>query len=132
MFLALLTLLLIALFLQGTVTTVPLALVVLLISGIHVKQKAFILAFFAGLLLDILLIRNLGITSLFFLIFSALFMLYQRKYEINSYPFVLVSSFAGSYLYLLLFERASILQAGISCIIAVVLFAIIKITKFSI
>jgi hypothetical protein len=51
-------------------------------------------------------------------------MLYQRKYEINSYPFVIFSSLAGAYAYLLLFGRASIFQAGVCSVLATVLFTI--------
>src|SRR6478609_4000726 len=113
MFFILLILLLISVFLQGTVTTIPLGLVIILIMAILAKEKVFIFAFISGILIDILTLQTLGASSLFFLIFSWLLILYQRKYEINSYPFVILSSFAGTYLYLLLFGKGSLIQAAL-------------------
>lgn len=113
-------------------TTIPLVLAVFLILGILVKEQVFVFAFFAGIILDVLTIKSVGSSSLFFLIFLSFVMLYQKKYEINSYPFVLVSSFFGAYVYLLIFGRGSVVQAELCSIFAVALFAITKTTKFSI
>src|SRR5579859_116016 len=97
-------LLIIATFLEGTVTTLPLVLICLLCLTIFFRNLyLFIAAFFVGILLDAFALRELGETSIFFLLLIFLILLYQRKYEINSYPFVLIASFVGSLLYLLLF-----------------------------
>jgi hypothetical protein len=125
MFLILLILLLISILLQGTIATIPLTVVTLLIMGLLIKEKAFAVAFFAGILIDILTLHSLGSTSLFLLVFVCLVIMYQRKYEINSYPFVIVSSFVGAYLYLVLFGRGSFMQAAVSSIFACLLFTVI-------
>jgi len=108
------------LFLEGTVLSLPLVLVLLLcITIVYKKVFVFPLAFFFGLLLDVLLVRPLGETSLFFCVFLLLILLYKRKYEIDSLLFVLFSSFVGSFVYLFLFKYTDvILQSIISCGIA--------------
>src|SRR5258706_10781636 len=90
-------LLAITIFLEGTVTTLPLVLIYLLCLTIWKRDAVvFPIAFVGGLLLDILVVRAIGVSSLFFVIFVFLALLYQRKYEINSYPFVAFASFLGS------------------------------------
>jgi len=127
----LIPLLALALFLEGTVTTLPLVFVCLFCYGILKKTPAiFSIAFLAGLILDVFTLHRIGASSLFLLVFFYLALLYQKKYEINSYPFVVVSSFVGAWLYLMVFGYGiAIFQAGISCIIAVCLFTILKTTK---
>ena len=117
--------LILTLFLEGTVTTLPLVLLCLLVWSILRQDiHVFVAAFFAGLALDIFAVRLLGSTSLFFLIFIFLILLYQKKYEINSYPFMLVSSFFGSVGFLVLFGYAHVFeQALLSSMIAVGIFA---------
>jgi hypothetical protein len=109
---------------------VPLPLVLIcLLFWLFIRRDAsvFPLAFFAGLVLDMFAIRTLGLTSLFFLLFVFLMLLYQRKYEIRSYQFVAVASFLGSVIFFawvgfgFAFE-----QAVITALIAVVLFLILK------
>jgi len=82
MFLFLL-LIIISVFLEGTVTTLPLTLVCLLCLTIYKREGiVFLIAFLAGLLLDILRVNMVGESSLFFVVFVFLILLYQRKYEI--------------------------------------------------
>lgn len=89
----------------------------------------FVIAFIAGIFLDIFALRSLGGTSIFLLIFVLLILLYQRKYEIYSYYFVIVASFIGAALFLAIFGYADIfVHAVISACIAVALFAGIKFT----
>jgi cell shape-determining protein MreD len=121
-------LLLISLFLESTITTLPLVLICLLCMGI-IKRAAVVLpiAFAAGLLLDSLTLHPPGSSSIFFLVLILLISLYQRKYEINSYPFVIVSSCAGSFLYLFFFGYNEIFVQGIlSSFFCVVLFSIVR------
>ena len=64
---------LISLVLESTLTTIPLVLVVLLLMAVFKKSNlVFGLAFLAGLVLDLLALRNLGYTSLFLIIFLGL------------------------------------------------------------
>lgn len=109
-------LLLICIVLQGTVTSVPLALVVLLVLIIMNRSAfVFVLAFIAGLLLDAILLFPLGLTSMFFLGFLFLVLLYQRKYEIYTIPFAMIASFSGSFIYLFLLHFENIIVQSIIC-----------------
>lgn len=121
--------------LEGTVTTLPLVLVCLICLTIFLRSPfMFFLAFLAGILLDAFALRSLGETSIFLLFFVFLILLYKRKYEINTYPFVLISSCVGSLLYLLVFGYHNVIWTGFgSAIIAVFLFGSLRyLYKFSI
>jgi cell shape-determining protein MreD len=122
----LLPLLIIAILFEGTITTLPLVLICLLCLTIRKRDGSiFPIAFFAGLLVDVLRIQSLGGSSIFFLVFVLLILLYQRKYEINSYPFVAVSSFLGSWIFLALFGYSgSFGQALVSAGIGLLLFRV--------
>jgi cell shape-determining protein MreD len=128
-------LLIISILLEGTITTLPLVIICLLCWTIVRRDTSvFPAAFFAGLLLDTLTVHRVGGASIFLLALVFLILLYQRKYEINSYPFVLAASFLGSGLFLMVFSYNNVLlQAMIGSLIAVVLFAVLnythKITK---
>jgi hypothetical protein len=118
-------LLIISTFLEGTVTTLPLVFVCFVVLTILMKNPViFFLAFFAGILLDTFALRTIGGTSIFLLVITLLILLYQRKYEINTYPFVLIASFVGSVGYLLLFGYGNVfLLAIISAVFAGVLYS---------
>jgi hypothetical protein len=110
--------------LEGGVSSLPL-LLVLFLCALIVRRVWWIfpLAVLSGILLDVMQLRNLGETSLFFVVFLLLISLYERKYETNSLVFVGVSSFFGSLVYLVLFGyHAVVLQSIISCLLAAVLF----------
>lgn len=120
--------LIISVFLEGTFTTIPLTLLVLLCLMI-VKRDAgiFPLAFFAGLLIDAMTLRPLGVTSLFLLFVLFVLLLYQRKYEMYTYQFVLVAGFITSILFLAIFRYEAIVwQALASALFACALFALVK------
>jgi len=114
----------ISIFLEGTVTALPLVFISLVILTIATRNLfLFVLAFFAGILLDAFALRQIGLTSIFLLICVFLMLLYQRKYEINSYPFVLLASFVGSVVYLFIFGYGNFLGlAGASVVVALLLF----------
>jgi len=122
------TLLIFSVLLEGTVTTLPLVLISLLCFTLRKRSDSiFPIAFGAGLLLDLLRVRVLGLSSLFFILFLFLVLLYQRKYEINSYPFVAVSAFLGSLGFLGIFGgENSLMQSLISALLAVILFSGMK------
>jgi cell shape-determining protein MreD len=81
-----------ALLLEVTVVRLPLVLFLLLIIFVRKKNpEIFVFALFIGILLDILNLQRIGITSMFFLALLFLVHLYDRKYEINTLPFVLIS-----------------------------------------
>lgn len=113
---------------EGTLTTLPLVLIFLLcITVVKKSTLLFFLAFISGLFLDIFTLHPLGMTSIYSLCFLFLVLLYERKYEITSYPFIIVASFVGSLGYLVLFGYKDVLlQAGISILVALVLFFAFK------
>jgi cell shape-determining protein MreD len=87
----------------------------------------FITAFVTGIFFDAFSIHPLGGTSMFLLGFVFLIMLYQRKYEIYSYQFVMIISFMGIVLHVWIFaypEKISLSLAGV--VLSGVLFAIVK------
>lgn len=126
-----LLILLLFLWLESTLTTIPLFLIAVSIMLIFYKQIWILgLGFFGGLILDITVLRPLGSTSIFLIVWLFLILLYERKYEINSYPFVLAMSFTGSIAFLLIFNYPNAaLQAIMNSIIAVILFLVLKLLK---
>lgn len=128
MFFFLIVSLFIAVLLEGSVTTLPLVLIVLLCLTI-VRRDAivFSLAFIAGIFLDIVTVQTIGRSSLFFTVMVFLILLYQRKYEINSYPFVFFACLVGSFVFLFMMGIGNIIgQAIVSGALAVILFGIVK------
>ncbi len=122
------SLLIVALLLEGTLTSLPLVYIVLLCwAVIRRDAQAFVAAFITGIFLDVFAVRLVWQSSLFLVVSVFLILLYQRKYEIYSYPFVGVAGFLGSFVFLLLLGSNNLfLQAGISSCIGVILFAILK------
>lgn len=98
-------LLLLALLLEGTLTYLPITLLLLIFLTVQKRGNwIFPTAFFSGLVLDIFYLNPLGLTSLFFLIFLFLIFLYERKFEISSPFFILISSFVGVVSFMFLFR----------------------------
>lgn len=127
----LIILLVLSVFLQGTITTLPLVLITLLCLTILRRDwSVFPLAFFSGLFLDALLVHRMGEASMFLLAFVFIILLYQRKYEINSYQFTFVASFLGSAIFLLVYGSSNVfLQAVISSFIALLLFGVVRVSN---
>lgn len=118
-----------ALLLETTLTTLPLVLITIVIFTVIYRQNfIFILGFVFGILLDLILFKTAGGSSLFFTVFVFLILIYQRKFEINTASFVLISLFFGSFFYLLLFSNHNliVLQAMVSSLIGLLIFNIIK------
>ena len=116
--------------LQGTVTSLPLALIFLLcLTIVRRDELVVMLAFFAGLVIDILRLHAVGTTSVFLLFFLLLVLLYERKYEINSYPFVFFAAFFGSLAFVGIFGgHGAILHAGICSVIGIVVFKLLRLS----
>jgi cell shape-determining protein MreD len=128
MVLVLTVLLTVSVLLEGTLTSLPLTVVCLICFTIFKRDTSvFPFAFFAGLLIDIFRVQPIGGTSMFYIGFLFLILLYKKKYEIYSFPFVMLATFFGSFFFLLFFGYESvILQACISAVIACILFAIVS------
>lgn len=124
----LLILLFIAILLESTITTLPLVFIVLLCGAVVYKQTGVLIAaLIAGVILDMLLFRIIGVTSIFLLAALMLAFLYERKFEIQSIPFVAVFSFFGSLIYCFIFIKSEVLLQGlVSCILTVSLFLLLQ------
>ncbi|MBI2031981.1 MAG: hypothetical protein HYT08_05200 [Candidatus Levybacteria bacterium] len=114
--------------LEASITTIPLVLLaILLISVISKKSWIFLLAFSAGLMIDLIKLNPIGKTSLFLTIFLFIVLLYDKKFEIRTVPFVFMASFLGSIAYLIFFGYRDILfQAITSSIIGILSFIAVK------
>lgn len=125
-------LLFLSIFLQTSITTIPIVLDVILIFYIlNRKSWVFLLAFASGIFLDSLTVRSLGQSSIFFLSFLFIATLYERKFEIASSYFVFFASFLGSLFFLKIFDSDYIFQqAAISAIFSAFLFKGVKLLTF--
>ncbi len=117
---------LLSVFLESSVTTLPLVFVTLLCLAVLVRKEwIFAIAFIAGMVLDALSFRVLGQSSLYFSVYIFLVFLYQKKFEIATKYFIFIASFLGSFGFLLLFSYGNaVLQSLISSIIGVLMFSI--------
>ncbi len=105
----------------------PIVFILLIFLAFDRKTWIFLLAFFGGMILDLMFFRILGATSLFLSISIFLIFLYEKKFEIYTLPFVFTSSFLGSALYLIIFGYNYVLQqAVVSSLITVLLFSLFK------
>jgi cell shape-determining protein MreD len=118
--------LLIAVLMESTFITIPLCLI-LLINFLVIDRKSWVFpaAFFSGMMLDILLLRYLGSTSLFFVTLLFIINLYEKKFETSNIYFVLSASFVGSFFYLIIFGiRLSLPQSIVAAFLGAVIFYI--------
>ncbi len=128
-------LILILALLQACVTTLPLVLLLFLNAAVVAKKTwVFPAAFLAGAVLDILLLNPLGKTSLFLVVFLFIVLLYDKKFDIQTFPFVFLASFIGSFVYFIAFQISNVFaQALTSTAIAVLsFFLLIQLNRFSI
>lgn len=122
-------LLFIGILLEGTVTTLPLVLVILILYSICIKKiEIFLIAFISGMLLDIFLVRAIGLTSIFYICVLLLISLYERKYEVKSPFFVLLITGLVCALYLFIFSRHTVvLQTIISMLLSGGIFSLSRV-----
>ncbi len=116
------------LWLESTITVLPLMIIFLSVAVVLYKDTwVFALAFVAGIILDSTAVRPLGSTSIFLICWIFLILLYERKYQIDSYLFIIASSFIGSWAFLTIFGYDNNLTlSGISASLALLLYAILK------
>lgn len=125
----LLFLLILALIFESTLTTIPLVFLILLCFTIIYKENwIFIYGFLFGFLFDLVSFKTIGLSSIYFISFIFLVLLYQRKFEITTYYFVIVASFLGSFGFLLLlgYNNSIIIQSLISSLFSFFIFITLK------
>lgn len=111
------------LILEASFISLPLVFLFLIPFTIRYKKSwVLLLAFVLGILLDSFYLRTLGQTSLFLLIFLSAVSLYERKFEIENFSFILVVSFIGSLFFFVIFDNSSVLfKSFISSIICLLI-----------
>lgn len=116
--------LLIAILLESTVTTIPLVLsVILFIAIVKKSPDVFAVAFFAGLLLDLISLGYFGFSSLYLTIIVFIIYSYQKKFEIETFQFLAIFSYIGSLIYLFIKNSdLIILQSGVVTLITLISF----------
>ena len=110
------------------ITSIPLSIAFIsAVSVIYKKPVLFLIVFLLGLLLDLIYLRFLGQTGLFFVFFVLLVWLYERKFETQTLTFVLISSFIGGLIYLKIFEgNFMFLTALVNSLLAVLIFKLLN------
>lgn len=123
-----LLLLILAIVLESTIITLPLVLILVICLAVIMQTTAvFVFSLLAGIILDSLLFRPLGITSLFFLFVLSGIFLYQRKFEIRTPAFAALTSIGAAALYLHFLEHTHIgEQMIIAGIVALAVFWILQ------
>lgn len=117
-----------SLFLESSVTTLPLVFLTLFCLAVLTRKEwIFVIAFIAGVFLDALSFRVLGQSSLYFILYIFLVFLYERKFEISTKYFVFIASFLGSFGFLIIFSYNNVvLQSLMSSIIGILIFSILS------
>ena len=101
--------LIICILLEATFLSLPLSLIALFLYTIFWQDEMiFIFAIVCGLILDSLLFRAVGMTSIFYVLFLGLVLLYRQKFEIRTLPFAIFFSFAGCVGYLIIFGNTNL------------------------
>ena len=121
-------LVIIALVLESTLTTMPLVFIVLFSATILFESTTLLLlGFVCGLLLDTLTFHPIGESSLFFLLILTMAFLYERKFETRSLPFIGIILLVGSFLYIWIFGSMYMFpEAIVAAIIGVGLFSLFQ------
>lgn len=101
--------LLLLLFLQTSFFSIPFVLGgILFFCVLYREYWIFPVAFLMGIFLDVLTFHTVGSTSMFFTIILGGVFLYERKFEIQSIPFITAFSFITTILYGIIFQTTSI------------------------
>lgn len=113
---------------EGTFVSVPFFVVsVVLTAVIFRSQRMIVTVFLLSILYDVITLSQIGQTSMFSLLLIVLILLYERKFETKTLPFVFFMSLIASSLYLLLFgSYAFFIQLAISVLYGTVAFFILE------
>lgn len=104
--------------LEGIFISFPLVFLFLIFFALRNRNSlVFVLSFIGGILLDIFYLRQIGLTSVFFLVYIFALLLYERKFEIGSYFFVFLSVALGSFIYFSLFENSFVIQKSLITVV---------------
>jgi len=117
-----------SLFVESSLSSLPLLVGVLILSAVVTRKSwVFLAAFLTGVIFDALTLRTIGLTSTFFLILIFLIFLYENKFETETLPFVFLSTFFSSFAFLIFLGFGSlILQALVVALITSLLFQLLS------
>lgn len=129
---AVIVLLLLSFVAQGVSTTLPVSLLMLLLSYVVFRGEwVFIVGLFGGIIIDVITANRIGYSSMYLMGFLLVVSLYERKFEVQTREFVFIASLVGSIVYFLLFAgKTGIVESVITALCGVGLFEIL--TYFSI
>lgn len=115
----------ISIVLESSIISIPLTAVVLTTFSFFYKKESFLIfSLFAGIILDTLALRTIGISSLFFLSLSFLIYLYEKKIE-STTAVIFIVNFISSLLYTLLIKgNISFYAPLVASLLAVLLFSV--------
>jgi hypothetical protein len=118
----------VALFLEGSLFAFPLLLSVLVVLLISYRSGwILLLAFLGGIILDVLLFQGIGGRSIYFLGFLLLILLYDKRFEIQTLPFLIGSVILSVTGYLLVFgHRVIVVQEIVAVVVSLALYAITR------
>lgn len=92
-----------ALILETSLTTLPLIVGVFIFLTVVLRQNwIFPAAFFTGIIFDILSLRAIGGTSIFLTLMIFIIYLYENKFETATFPFIFIFSFISSFIFLII------------------------------
>jgi cell shape-determining protein MreD len=104
-------------------TSTPLILLMLLnFFVLEKKEWIFLVAFFSGIIFDVLSLRIIGGTSIFLITVLFLISLYERKFETSNVYFVFAASFISGAIYLTIFFNFSLVQSLATAVLGGIIF----------
>lgn len=119
-----------AMLLEGSLTTIPILLSILIacwtcrLNPLLVYGASFI----GGMFLDIAHVEGIiGMTGVVYIFFLFIVSLYERKFEIHTFQFAGFASFIGAFIFLTIFKHEFIIiQSIIATGITLILFALFR------
>lgn len=122
-FLLLLITFFLAVILEITVIKIPLSLILLLVLFVRNKTPViFFLALIVGAILDLSRVQVIGLTSIYFLIVIFLVFLYDKKYEIDTLSFIVISSVIISAINAFIYDMPVLTHVFLSLILGIFLY----------
>jgi len=106
------------------ITSAPFLLSILInLAVITRKKRVFAFGILAGIIQDALVLRPLGLTSIYFTLVLGILFLYDKKFETRRPEFIAIFSFLTALIYSLLFKVSlSLLVAIVISITTVIIF----------
>lgn len=123
-------LLALTLFVEVSLTSLPFLVGVLIFLAVtYRKDWVFPAAVLVGLVFDILTLRTIGTTSIFLALLVFLIFIYENKFETETVPFVFISTFIASFIFLIFLGFSNLVaQSLIVAFLTALLFRLSSIT----